>query len=97
MKGELPPRAYPVQGPAKGSVARPWGLIDGARVTAVAGGEGMYGHAQATPHHPDTTHKAMVLDTPRFSFSWRGFYFAYFYFTYPTVGPSPHAAGRLTR
>jgi hypothetical protein len=32
---------------------------------------------------------------PRFSFGWRGFYFAYFY-AYPRVGPSPHARRTLT-
>lgn len=32
---------------------------------------------------------------PRFSFGWRGFYFAYF-FAYANVGPSPHAQRRST-
>ncbi len=38
---------------------------------------------------------APVNAAPRFSFGWRGFYFAYF-FAYANVGPSPHARRRST-
>ncbi len=40
-------------------------------------------------------HVAVLGVAPRFSFGWRGFYFAYFY-AYPQVGPSPHARKKLT-
>jgi hypothetical protein len=43
----------------------------------------------------EATWVAPVSVVPRFSFGWRGFYFAYF-FAYASVGSSPHARRRST-
>lgn len=43
----------------------------------------------------DASWAALGNAAPRFSFGWRGFYFAYF-FAYANAGPSPHARRRST-